>query len=74
MEKSNSVDRFLTLSDSIPVFLISAIATGNIIAPTVCSPINEDRIAEIDTKPKTMLDVLLPVIVITPRANLLSKP
>ena len=43
-------------------------------AATVCSPINDDIIAEIATKPNAILHVLLPVILIIANANLLSKP
>ena len=43
-------------------------------APTVCSPIKDDSKADMVTNPNTILHVLLPVIVITKRASLLSSP
>ena len=57
-----------------PAFFIKAKATGSIIAPTVCSPINEDKIADIARNPVAIRQDLLPVKLITKRANRLSSP
>lgn len=53
---------------------IKDIPIGNIIAATVCSPIKEDNIADIDKNPKAIFDVLLPVIFKIPNAILESHP
>ena len=50
------------------------IPIGNIIAATVCSPINEARIAEIDKKPNAIPEVLFPVIFKIPNAIRESQP
>ena len=74
MEKSNNVDNFVAFPVSNPAFLIKDKATGSIIAATVCSPINDDIIAEMATNPNAIFQVLLPVILTIANANLLSKP
>ena len=56
------------------VNLIKDIPIGSIIAATVCSPINEDKMADIARKPKTIFEVLLPVNFNIPRAILESHP
>ena len=66
--------KFFTFSKSEEVNLIRVMPIGNIIAATVCSPMNEDKIAEIDKNPKTMLDVLFPVTLNIPKAIRESHP
>ena len=51
IEKSNKLDNRVDLSRGKPAFRINESATGSIIAATVCSPIKEDRIAEIEINP-----------------------
>ena len=48
--------------------------TGIIMAVTVCSPIKEDRIAEMLTKPNTIHQVLFPVNFMMPKARRESNP
>ena len=74
MENKSNVESFVALVVSKPAFLISANTTGSIIAATVCSPIKDDIKADTVTKPKVILNVLLPVTLIIARANLLSSP
>ena len=74
IEKSNKLDNRVDLSRGKPAFWIKESATGSIIAATVCSPIKEDRIAEIEINPTTILHVLFPVIFIIPSARRLSNP
>ena len=74
IEKSNKLDNRVDLSKGKPAFRIKESATGSIIAPTVCSPMKDDSKADMVTNPNTILHVLLPVIVITKRASLLSSP
>ena len=74
IENNNKLDKRVDLSRGKPAFLIKESATGSIIAATVCSPIKEERNAEIEIKPTTILHVLFPVILIIPSASRLSKP
>ena len=74
IEKSNSVEILLDLSILIPEFLKRVRATGSIIAATVCSPINEDMIAETPMNPKEILQVLFPVSFTIIKAKCLSSP
>ena len=68
------VDSFVAFPVSIPALRMSASATGSIIAATVCSPIKDDKRAEIVTNPNTIRQVLFPVMLITPSASRLSRP
>ena len=61
MEKRSIFDNFVDLSASTPALRKSVKATGSIIAETVCSPMKEDKIAEKDTSPTTIRQVLFPV-------------
>ena len=74
IENNIAEAKFLTFERSEEVNRISVIPIGNIIAATVCSPINEDKTAEIDRNPKTILDVLFPVSFSIPKAILESQP
>ena len=74
IEKSRIVDSFEDSPGLIPAFFMSERATGSIIAATVCSPIKEERNAEKNINPSTILQVLFPVIFKTNKANLLSNP
>ena len=74
MENSKSLASVCTTALSSLVLRTKVNATGSIIAATVCSPINDDKIAEMATKPKTIRHVLFPVILIIPKARRLSKP
>ncbi len=74
MEKRSTALNPLTLSLSSEVNRIKVIPMGSIIAATVCSPIKEDKIADIAVNPKTIFFVLFPVKVIIPKAICLSHP
>ncbi len=74
MENRITADKFLTFDISLEVKRMRVIPIGNIIAATVCSPINEARIAEIDKKPNAIPEVLFPVIFKIPNAIRESQP
>ncbi len=56
IENNNKLDNRVDLSRGKPAFRIKESATGNIIAATVCSPIKEERNAEIEIKPELLED------------------
>ena len=74
IENKIVADKPFICDGSEDVKLINDIAIGSIIAATVCSPIKEDNIADIDKNPKAIFEVLLPVIFKIPNAILESHP
>ena len=65
---------FFVASRSVLVLYIRVRPTGIIIAVTVCSPIKEDRNAEMPTKPNAMRHVLFPVNLMMASASRESSP
>jgi hypothetical protein len=61
IENNMSAASFAVLRLSTPEFFINVNPTGIIIAVTVCSPINDDKNADIAIKPITIFQVLFPV-------------
>ena len=74
MENNNNAASFEVSLLSTPEFLTNVNPTGIIMAVTVCSPINDDKNADMAIKPIIIFQVLFPVNLIIPSARRLSNP